>query len=103
MFLKSYRIRKEGLSFPFLFRLGSSKCLIYVIDNNESYLFFIFETLNNKIMKERTIKEVLENQKRCKPGEYDREILDIAYKSRVGISLSAREKELSEAYFKGRW
>lgn len=54
-------------------------------------------------MKERTIKEVLENQKRCKPGECDREILDIAYKSRVGIPLSAREKELSEAYFKGRW
>ncbi len=54
-------------------------------------------------MKEnRTIEEVLENQKRCGPGECDREILDIAYKSRVGIPLSAREKELSEAYFKGR-
>ena len=54
-------------------------------------------------MKEnRTIEEVLENQKRCGPSECDREILDIAYKSRVGIPLSAREKELSEAYFKGR-
>ena len=52
-------------------------------------------------MKEnRTIEEVLEKRK---PRDCDREILDIAYKSRVGIPLSAKEKELSEEYFKGRW
>jgi hypothetical protein len=51
---------------------------------------------------ERTVKEVLENQKRCGPGEYDREILEIAYKSRVGIPLTSREREISEAYFKRR-
>ena len=51
-------------------------------------------------MKENRTIEVLEKHK---PRDCDREILDIAYKSRVGIPLSAREKELSEEYFKGRW
>ena len=48
---------------------------------------------------ERTVKEVLENQ----PREYDREILEIAYKTRKGISLTPREKEISDAYFKRRY
>ena len=56
----------------------------------------------NKINMERTVNEVLENQRRCGPGEYDREILEIAYKTRKGIPLSSREKEISEAYFKRR-
>ena len=53
-------------------------------------------------MKERTTQEVLRNQRECRPGECDREILEIAYKARHGIELSAREKEISDAYFKRR-
>jgi hypothetical protein len=51
---------------------------------------------------DRTINEVLENQRKCRPGECDREILDVAYKIRMGIPLTSREKEISEAYFKRR-
>jgi hypothetical protein len=51
---------------------------------------------------DRTINEVLENQRKCRPGECDREILDVAYKTRMGIPLTSREKEISEAYFKRR-
>ena len=51
---------------------------------------------------ERTVNEVLENQRRCGPRECDREILEIAYKTRMGIPLSSREKEISEAYYKRR-
>ena len=51
---------------------------------------------------EREIEKVLENQRRCGPGVYDREILDIAYKSRKGIPLTPREREISERYFKRR-
>lgn len=52
---------------------------------------------------ERSINEVLENQRRCRPGEYDRELFEIAYKSRVGIPLTSREREISEAYIKRRY
>ena len=51
---------------------------------------------------DRTINEVLENQRKGRPGECDREILEIAYKTRMGIPLTSREKEISEAYFKRR-
>lgn len=51
----------------------------------------------------RSIEEVLENQRRCRPGDYDREIFEIAYKSRVGIPLTPREREISDAYFKRRY
>ena len=51
---------------------------------------------------DRTINEVLANQRKCRPGECDREILDVAYKTRMGIPLTSREKEISEAYFKRR-
>lgn len=53
-------------------------------------------------MKDRSIIEILENQRRCRPGEYDREILEISYKIRNGISLTTKEKAISDAYFKGR-
>ena len=53
-------------------------------------------------MERRNVNEVLDNQKRCRPREYDREILEIVYKTKHGIQLSAREKEISEAYFKRR-
>ena len=48
---------------------------------------------------DRTINEVLE---KCKPRECDREILDIAYKTRMGIPLTSREKEISKYFFKRR-
>ena len=51
---------------------------------------------------ERTIKDVLRNQEQCKPREYDREILEIAYKSRNNIPLTPREREIGEAYFRRR-
>ena len=54
-------------------------------------------------MSERSIKEILDNQRRCRPGEWDREIFEIAYKIRNNIPLTSREKEISEAYFKRRY
>ena len=53
-------------------------------------------------MERRNVNEVLDNQKRCRPREYDREILEIAYKSRKGIPLTPKEREISERYFKRR-
>ena len=51
---------------------------------------------------ERRVNKVLENQRRCGLRECDREILEIAYKTRIGIPLSSGEREISEEYFKRR-
>lgn len=50
----------------------------------------------------RTIDEILETQKKCKPGEMAKEIADLAYKMRNGIRLEKHEEELRDAYFRRR-
>ena len=51
----------------------------------------------------RKINEILETQRKCKPGDMAKEIADLAYKMRNGIKLEKEEEEeLRDAYFKRR-
>ena len=60
------------------------------------------ERLRGKMKRKRTISEILETQKKCKPGEMAEEIATLSYKMRNGIRLEKHEEELRDAYFKGR-
>ena len=50
----------------------------------------------------RKLNEILETQRKCKPGDMAKEIADLAYKMRNGIKLEKEEEELRDAYFKRR-
>ena len=47
----------------------------------------------------RTVKEICESAKNCKPGEMPVEIVDLAYKMRNEQPLNTEEIELRDAWF----
>ena len=56
--------------------------------------------ITDKHIEMRSVNEILETQKSCKPGDMAVEIFDLSYKIRNEISLTKEEQELKEAYFR---
>ena len=54
----------------------------------------------DKHIEMRSVNEILETQKSCKPGDMAVEIFDLSYKIRNEIPLTKEEQELKEAYFR---
>ena len=50
----------------------------------------------------RSVNEILETQKSCKPGDMAVEIFDLSYKIRNEIPLTKEEQELKETYFSNK-
>ena len=56
--------------------------------------------ITDKHIEMRSVNEILETQKSCKPGDMAVEIFDLSYKIRNEIPLTKEEQELKEAYFR---
>ena len=56
--------------------------------------------ITDKHIEMRSVNEILETQKSCKPGDMAVEIFDLSYKIRNEILLTKEEQELKEAYFR---
>ena len=56
--------------------------------------------ITDKHIEMRSVNEILETQKSCKPGDMSVEIFDLSYKIRNEIPLTKEEQELKEAYFR---
>ena len=56
--------------------------------------------ITDKHIEMRSVNEILETQKSCKPGDMAVEIFDLSYKIRNEIPLTKEEQELKEACFR---